>query len=298
VVIEDLSQTQARSFSEFYGRAVLFEFFAYWCAPCAQTVPHLNELQAKYGARGLSVVGVTTDNGKKTLPWVEKNGVEYAWGRDTSGELHQLFQIQAIPSAVLIDAFGTVVWTGDPRRLNDETLEGVLADTLERPVWEWPEDARPIAGLLERAEFATALQEAEKLPALEGFDLQGLVRGRIAPLLARFDGLVDSAEYGAAFELGERLEKGLATLPEGTKLNARLGELRSDPEITRAVSEEKSIDGLEARAGALRKAVDAQQLRTDVAAFLDSKPGERFGRRAKILLDMLDRGLAKAKKKS
>ena len=298
VALEDLTQSQARSFSDFYGRAVLLEFFAHWCAPCAQTVPHLNELQAKYGPRGLSVVGVTTDNGKKTLPWIEKHGVEYAWGRDTSGALHQMFQIKSIPAAVLIDAFGTVAWTGDPRRLKEETLEAVLPDTLERPTWDWPEDARPLVGFLERAELATALQEAEKLSAREGFDPQALVRGRIAKLVARFDGLVDDANYLRAFELGERLDKGLAGLPEGTKLSARLEELRSDPEIARRVSEEKSIDLLEARAGALRKAAEAEVLRTDVAAFLDSKPGEEFERRAKILLDMLDRGLAKAKKRS
>jgi len=298
VVLEELSQTRARSFSEFYGRAVLIEFFAHWCAPCAQSVPHLNELQAKYGARGLSVVAVTTDKSKKTQSWIEKNGVEYAWGRDVSGELHHLFQVQSIPSAALIDAFGTVAWTGDPRRLKEEMIEGVLADTLAQPVWEWPEEARPVVGLLEKGEFATALQESEKLPAREGFDLPALVRGRIGPLLARFEGLVDEAEYAAAFELGARLEKGLAALPEGAKLCARMEALRSDPEITRAVSEETTMDVLEARAGALRKPADAQQLRKEVAAFMESKPAEKFERRAKILLDALDRGLAKVGKKS
>ena len=30
VEIEDLAQTGARSFEDFYGRALLIEFFAYW----------------------------------------------------------------------------------------------------------------------------------------------------------------------------------------------------------------------------------------------------------------------------
>jgi peroxiredoxin len=297
VLIEELSQTRARSFSEFYGRVVLLEFFAYWCAPCAQSVPHLNKLQAKYGARGLSVLAVTTDASKKTLPWIEKHGIEYAWGRDPSGELHRLFQVQAIPFAALIDSFGMVAWTGDPRRLREETIESALVDALPQPVWEWPEEALPLAGLLERADFATALREVEKVPAREGFDPEALVRGRIAPLVARFEALVDGQDYSAAFKLGERLEKGLATLPEGTKLKARLEVLRSDPEITRSVSAEASVTMMEARIGALRKPADAQQLRDEVAAFLDSKPPEKFERRAKILLDTLERGLAKVGKK-
>jgi thiol-disulfide isomerase/thioredoxin len=297
VVLEGLTQTPARSFSEFYGRAVLLDFFGYWCAPCAQIVPQTNELQAKYGPRGLSVVGVTTVGGKKTLAWVEKNGLEYAWGCDSSAVLNGLFQIQGIPWAVLIDPFGTVAWIGDPRRLKEETIESALANALERPVWEWPEEARPLAGSLGRAEFASALRESEKLPAHEGFDFQGLVGGRIAPLLERFDGLIEGGEYTQALELGERLEKGLETLPEGEELGARLEGLRSDPEIVRFVSAEKCIEAFEARAGALRKPADAEQLRAEVAAFFDTKPPERFERRAKILLDMLDKNLAKAKSK-
>lgn len=298
VVVEDLSQTKATVFSDFYGRAVLLEFFAHWCGPCALSVPHLNELQEKYGARGLSVLAVTTESAKKTLPWIEKNAVEYAWGRDTSGELHRLFQIRSIPSAALIDAFGTVLWTGDPRRLRDETIESALTGVLPRPVWEWPEDARPLARLLEKGEFATAMQGAAKLPAPEGFDLQAIVRGRIAPLLAKFDGLVERSEYTDAFQLGERLEKGLATLPEGEKMTARMNELRADPEITRHVASEIRILELEARANVLRKPADAQQLRGEVAAFLESKPGSKFEPRAKILLAALDRGLERATEKA
>src|SRR5262245_16734372 len=152
VVLEGLTQTPARSFSEFYGRAVLIDFFGYWCLPCAQMVPQINELQAKYGARGLSVVGVTTDGGKKTPAWIEKNGVEYAWGRDPSGELNRLFQVQAIPWTILIDANGTVAWIGDPRRLKEETIESALPDALQQPGWEWPEQARPLAGRRQRAQ--------------------------------------------------------------------------------------------------------------------------------------------------
>ena len=295
VAITELSQAQAGSFSEFYGRVVLLEFFAYWCGPCALSVPHLNELQKKYGARGFSVVAVTTESAKKTLPWIEKNGVEYTWGRD-AGELHRLFQVRTIPSAALIDSFGMVQWIGDPRRLREETIEGALAAAFAQPVWEWPEDARPLAQLLERGEFATALQEAAKLPAREGFDPQALVRSRIAPLVTRFEGLVERSEYTDAFRLGERLEKGLATLPEGEQLAARMNALRADPEIMRQVTAETRLVELETRTNALRNTADAKQLRGEVATFLESKPGSKFEPRAKILLDALDRGLEKAEK--
>jgi hypothetical protein len=164
-------------------------------------------------------------------------------------------------------------------------------------VWEWPEDARPLAKLLERLEFSAALEEAAKLPARDGFDAQALVRGRITPMLARFGSLLPRAEYVAAFKLGDRLEKGLAGLPEGDELRARLAKLRADEDVTHHVAAETRLSDLEARGGALRKAADAQQLRTEVAAFLESKPGVKYERRAKTLLETLDRGLERLGKK-
>ena len=44
------------------GKAVLIDFWASWCAPCIVAIPHLNELQKKYGARGFQVVGVSMDD--------------------------------------------------------------------------------------------------------------------------------------------------------------------------------------------------------------------------------------------
>ena len=34
------------------GQVVYVDFWASWCAPCKQSFPWMNEMQAKYGARG------------------------------------------------------------------------------------------------------------------------------------------------------------------------------------------------------------------------------------------------------
>jgi thiol-disulfide isomerase/thioredoxin len=43
------------------GRVVVINFWATWCGPCRAEIPLLNDLQARYGARGLDVVGVSFD---------------------------------------------------------------------------------------------------------------------------------------------------------------------------------------------------------------------------------------------
>lgn len=48
------------------GKIVLIDFWASWCPPCIIAIPHLSQLQKKYGARGFQVVGVSMDDSANT----------------------------------------------------------------------------------------------------------------------------------------------------------------------------------------------------------------------------------------
>ncbi len=43
------------------GHVVLVNFWATWCVPCREEFPDLSRLSRAYGARGLRVLGVSTD---------------------------------------------------------------------------------------------------------------------------------------------------------------------------------------------------------------------------------------------
>src|SRR5262249_22645785 len=43
------------------GKVVYVDFWASWCGPCKQSFPWLNEMQARYRAQGLEVVGINVD---------------------------------------------------------------------------------------------------------------------------------------------------------------------------------------------------------------------------------------------
>jgi thiol-disulfide isomerase/thioredoxin len=305
IAVEGLTQTEARSFSDFYGRAVLLEFFAHWCGPCALSVPHLNELQEEYGARGFSVVAVTGEGAKKTEPWIRKRGAKYAYGYDPKGEVHGLFQVltpggRGIPFAALVDPFGTVLWTGNPSGLNEELIERSLKGASERPVWQWPEEARGLARTLQRGDLAAAAKEAALLPSPGGtgsFDAPALVRERIAAHLAQFERLVADRDYREGLDFGARLVGDLGDLPEAARLAARITEVGADPEVKETLALLDRLDGFEQRANAIRKLAEAEQLRPEVAAFVEECSGKRCERRGRALLDSIDRGIEKAKKK-
>jgi thiol-disulfide isomerase/thioredoxin len=57
---------QGRPFDLRRGKIVLIDFWASWCPPCIIAIPHLSQLQKKYGARGFQVVGVSMDDSANT----------------------------------------------------------------------------------------------------------------------------------------------------------------------------------------------------------------------------------------
>jgi thiol-disulfide isomerase/thioredoxin len=53
-----LADGQRAKVSDYRGKVLVLDFYATWCAPCRQSVPHLVQLQRRSGPQGLQVVGL------------------------------------------------------------------------------------------------------------------------------------------------------------------------------------------------------------------------------------------------
>ncbi len=49
---------QTQKLGDLKGKAVVLDFWATYCPPCLEEIPHLNSLQTKYGAENLQIVGL------------------------------------------------------------------------------------------------------------------------------------------------------------------------------------------------------------------------------------------------
>ncbi len=132
-------------------KVYLVEFWATWCPPCVQSIPHLTKLQSKYGDK-LVVVGVT-DEAKATVSrFLKKQGKKMAYtvACDDSMKTSMSYMMasgqQGIPTAFIVDRAGRIAWIGSPiPGLGlDEVLDQVVAGTydVERAAAEAAADDR------------------------------------------------------------------------------------------------------------------------------------------------------------
>jgi len=106
--LPDLSG-QKLTLSSYRGKVVLLDFWATWCAPCREEIPRFVEMQDKYQAQGLQILGVSMDDSPEPVrEFSQKFHMNYpvVIGNAKTGELYG--GILGLPVAYLIDREGRV----------------------------------------------------------------------------------------------------------------------------------------------------------------------------------------------
>src|SRR5690242_5028426 len=95
--------------SDYRGKVVLLDFWATWCEPCRAEIPHFVDLQNKYAAQGLQILGVSMDDSPDPVPaFVKQFKMNYpvVMGNAKIGE--QYGGVLGLPIAFLIDRQGQI----------------------------------------------------------------------------------------------------------------------------------------------------------------------------------------------
>ncbi len=100
--------------SDFKNKVVVLNLWATWCGPCRQEIPHMVEINKEYAAKGVELIGLTTENPQtdeaKVRDFVKSFNINYTVGwAHASLRLGLMRGRQSIPQTFVIVPGGRVV---------------------------------------------------------------------------------------------------------------------------------------------------------------------------------------------
>jgi peroxiredoxin/outer membrane protein assembly factor BamD (BamD/ComL family) len=122
---------QRVSMDDLTGKVVLLDFWATWCAPCREALPHMREIAKKFQGQPLVVLSVSLDSDEqKWKEFIVKNEMTWPQYRDGgfTGQIAKMFGVEAIPHTFTIDADGVL----QDEHIGDASIEGKLKKLIAR----------------------------------------------------------------------------------------------------------------------------------------------------------------------
>lgn len=91
------------------GQVVMINFWATWCGPCRQEMPHLEALYERYQSLGFTLLGINVEQDPKGADkWLKETPVSFPVLFDPDNAVTKLYDVVAMPSTVIIDRQGKV----------------------------------------------------------------------------------------------------------------------------------------------------------------------------------------------
>jgi peroxiredoxin len=97
------------SLGQYRGQVVMLNFWASWCGPCRQEMPLLDSIYTKYKRMGFTLIGVNVEpDSKSANDWLKQTPVSFPILYDKESKVSKMYDVEGMPSTVIIDRAGKV----------------------------------------------------------------------------------------------------------------------------------------------------------------------------------------------
>ena len=127
--LEDMDGSTWR-LSELRGKVVLLNFWATWCGPCRQEMPHLEKLHRMFSEDGLVLLGVNEESLTQVREYLNEEGIIFPNLHTPDGQVFRLYGVNALPTSLIVDRHGRV-----HKRIRGFPGERALTRALKEPLF-------------------------------------------------------------------------------------------------------------------------------------------------------------------
>lgn len=239
------------------GKVYVVEFWATWCGPCVQSMPHLAQLQNEYAEKGVQIVSISDEDLETVEAFLAREvrgapPAESETGESQKQTYRQLTSAyclttdpdqssyrdymeaaaqNGIPTAFIVGKDAHVEWIGHPMEM-DGPLQAVVSDRWDRAAFAEEMKARQEA---EKAMqdlqvgLQTALQSQDFETALKLIDNFLATNENMQLVMLKLQILMATEKFDAALAyVDELLGKGESPQLKVLKLNALIGAKQLD----------------------------------------------------------------------
>lgn len=118
--------TPAEQNAEVSGKVIVLEFWATWCAPCVESIPHLNDLAQKFANRDVRLLSITDEAEDAVRLFLEKHPIRGWLALDPEKKMLKAYGVHGIPTTVVIGPDGRIAAMAFPYQITEEVLNQTL----------------------------------------------------------------------------------------------------------------------------------------------------------------------------